>query len=355
MCLVFQSLRNKSGNLEALLPFSGFFSARDDSSMSVFSAVVTFFAAVSVAHDAKFPRNVLPTVCMDGQLPTDDAVQACLTALNHGTPLPFNCTHMAHLVYSGAEPFASGTWKEAFRGQWHHHRPVVIKRNRRHQSSGRRNIVFEAIRMVLLQAPAHISLLGHCSVDGSLALNVVPAADPWPDIVDSAPWPLASRIGTALRFVDMVRWWRNSPFGPLVHCDLLPAQFGFLNDTPVLLDLDNLELAPFTNAHSACSMHAGHTDVCGHQCFKANLLGDGGGNDFANPLEAVCTDGRCNAFESEFNVWTLCRVLLSRLLQDVAERDWLHRCTHRDPRRRLSLDGLAQELQTMQAALAMAR
>lgn len=208
--------------------------------------------------------------------------------------------------------------------------------------------------MVLLQAPAHISLLGHCSLDSDLAINVVVAADPWPEIVDSAPWPLALRIGTALRFVDMVRWWRNSPFGPLVHCDLLPAQFGFVNDTPVLLDLDNLELAPFTNAHSACSMHVGHADVCGHQCFKANLLNEAS-NDFADPLEAVCTDGRCNAFESEFNVWTLCRVLLSRLLQDVAERNWLHRCTHRDPRRRLSLDELAQELQAMQAALAMAR
>jgi hypothetical protein len=190
MWLVSLSLRNKSGNLPARPCLT--FSARpcDDSSMTLFS-LVTLFVGVSFAHDEKFPRTVLPHVCMDGQLPTDDAVQACLSALNRGTQLPFNCTHMSQLVYSGAAPFASGTWKEAFRAQWLHHQTVVVKRNRRHQSSGRRSIVFEAIRMILLQAPAHISLLGHCSVDSSLALNVVAAADPWPDIVDSAPWPLA--------------------------------------------------------------------------------------------------------------------------------------------------------------------
>jgi hypothetical protein len=179
-----------------------------------------------VAHEARFPRNVMPTECNDGQLPRDADVQRCLRALNGNVALAFDCKHMSELVFNDASPFASGLWKEAYRGTWRA-REVVVKRNRQRTSSGRRSVVFEAIRMILLRAPSHVELLGHCSQDDDVSLNLVPLVLSWGGVLNDSPMPALSRVDVALRIVDMIRWWRDSPFGPLVHCDLLPEQIGF--------------------------------------------------------------------------------------------------------------------------------
>lgn len=298
-----------------------------------------------VAHEARFPRNVMPTECNDGQLPRDADVQRCLRALNGNVALAFDCKHMSELVFNDASPFASGLWKEAYRGTWRA-REVVVKRNRQRTSSGRRSVVFEAIRMILLRAPSHVELLGHCSQDDDVSLNLVPLVLSWGGVLNDSPMPALSRVDVALRIVDMIRWWRDSPFGPLVHCDLLPEQIGFTADhLPVLLDLDDLVQAPYSNGHLWCPDE--RSDVCGLHCFKGKLLGD---DDRRVPLEAVCpSDNQCRSFGSEYNVWTVCRVLFGQLLRGklATRHDWLSRCTDEEPSRRLSLEQLSGELRAL--------
>lgn len=303
-----------------------------------------------LAREARFPRNVMPIECNDGQLPRDADVQRCLRVLHGDVALPFDCSHLSELVYNSGEPFASGLWKEAFRASWRG-RDVVVKRNLKRNSSGRRNVVFEAIRMTLLRAPSHVELLGHCSQADDTAINLVAFVGEWGAAVNGGSLSSIDRIDIALRIVDMLVWWRDSPFGPLVHCDLLPAQIGIGDgNLPLLLDLDDLVQAPYSNGHLWCPN--AHSDACGLHCFKGKLLGDAA-EHLALPLEAACpANNQCRTFGSEYNVWAVCHVLFTQLLTGklATRHDLLRRCTDDEPSRRPTPEQLADELRALRNA-----
>jgi hypothetical protein len=332
-------------------------------------------SSVCVASDeprAPFAfQAALPARCQ-GALRSDEAIQRCLTTLNDERPLPFNCSQLSRLRYTGAEPFATGTHKEAFRGVFDKRVDVVIKRPRRSALHGvappsaALDFVEEAMLMVLLRAPMHVELLGHCYRDMD-TLNVVRYATPWREIVpDRSLLSYEARVDVATQLVDMLQWWLDSPFGSLVHCDIYDFQFALLPPPAgghgarrfgvQLVDLDGLRPEPVTPAHACGGGHVGEPAVCGRHCFKGEHYRAKVYGAFAQPLEAVCVEGACRGFDASFNVWTVCRVLFFDLflLNErpgvVPEsrvdyvRSLLDECAAPDPRERPSLRRLRAKL-----------
>lgn len=286
------------------------------------TALATHPHVVGTDDDEPVPTfafgSVLPDACR-GALDSDAAIQRCLTTLNDGRPLAFNCSQLSRLKVIGAEPFATGTHKEAFRGVFEHV-DVVVKRLRRHSLHGAappskaRDFVDEAMLMVLLKAPMHVPLLGHCFNDLA-TMNVVPYATPWREIVpDAKRLSFEARVDVALQLVDMLQWWLDSPFGSLVHCDIYDFQFALLADKAaqrhrvLLVDLDGLHPAP-VSANRSCVVTVGNGGGCGRRCYKGEHYSPAMFGAIVPPLETTCVDGACVGLDSSFNVWTVCRVL----------------------------------------------
>jgi len=319
----------------------------------------------------------LPPECKrDAVGSSEQTVQRCLTTLNHGRPLPFNCSQRNRLVASFGEPFAAGQTKEAFSGVFNGAEPVrvVVKRARQRFRNGHPPphsagfLVDEAILMVLLRAPVHVDFLGHCA-NGLDSLNVVRFATPWKEVVpDRGRMSLAARVDAASQMVDMLQWWSQSPAGALVHCDMHEVQFAFHASAsegrfrPVLVDLDGLR--PVRRASPSCSAQTPQT--CYGHCFKGphyagREFGFPHERDMVAPAEASCVNGSCGGFDSAFNVYTVCRVMFFRLflmynkpgvVPRLLRRNvrWLlDECDATDPRDRPSLERLRAMLADLAA------
>lgn len=317
-------------------------------------------------HAAEFAfARWLPSEC-HGSLSDDASIQRCLKAANSGKSLAFDCSRMSDLHLTSTEPFASGTHKEVLRGTFKGI-DVAVKRMRRAELHGgapvgtASDFVNEALLMVLLRAPMHVELIGHCYRDAG-AMNVVRYAVPWREIVPVASaLSFAARVDVASKLVDMLSYWSESPYGALVHCDMYSFQFALARDEgdryrPLLVDFDGLRPAPFA-VDRECHVNF----ECMHRCFKgyhyrAKKLGE-----FSTPKEARCPDaGRCVGYDGQFNVWTVCRFLFFDLFQlgsDVVVPDkprallleLVDECADPDPIKRPSLRRLRAKLEHIQA------